>query len=185
MIASAISLFASRGVAATSLQDIAEEAGFSRGAFHSNFADRTALLQAVVAAIVAEAGPPLEAALAADVSSNERLTNYIRSFLTYCAEHSEQALAMVAAVDQLDRAGVATYPARAEASLDGLIALFDEGQRRREMRGFDSGVMALLLRTVLDAEAVRIGSGSSKLSVPDTIRELTTTFALATRRTVR
>lgn len=183
LISSAISLFADRGVAATSLQDIAEEAGFSRGAFHSNFTDRTELLEAVVSQVVGDVGPALDAVLIADAPSTERLARYIHSFLTYCAEHSAEARALVAAVDQLNRTGVATYQARAEASLDGLVALFDDGRQRREMRKFDSRTMALLLRTVLDAEAARVGSESSTLSVAETIRELTTTFDLATRRT--
>ena len=41
-------LFAERGIGDTSIEQIAEEAGFSRGAFYSNFDDREALVLALL-----------------------------------------------------------------------------------------------------------------------------------------
>ena len=41
-------LFAARGISATSIEEIAELAGFSRGAFYSNFDDKNALVIALL-----------------------------------------------------------------------------------------------------------------------------------------
>lgn len=41
-------LFAERGIAATPIEDIAARAGFSRGAFYSNFEDKDALVMAIL-----------------------------------------------------------------------------------------------------------------------------------------
>lgn len=41
-------LFAERGIAATPIEEIAERAGFSRGAFYSNFVDKDALVMAIL-----------------------------------------------------------------------------------------------------------------------------------------
>jgi len=41
-------LFAERGIAATPIEDIAERAGYSRGAFYSNFDDKDAIVMAIL-----------------------------------------------------------------------------------------------------------------------------------------
>ncbi len=48
LLAAAAELFGERGIAATSVEEIAEAAGFSRGAFYSNFADKDDLVLAVL-----------------------------------------------------------------------------------------------------------------------------------------
>ena len=48
LLDAAEALFAQRGIAATPIEDIAEAAGFSRGAFYSNFADKHALVMVLL-----------------------------------------------------------------------------------------------------------------------------------------
>lgn len=48
LIEAALELFAEKGIHGTSLEEIATAAGFSRGAIYSNFADKEALIFAVV-----------------------------------------------------------------------------------------------------------------------------------------
>ncbi|MGC4193088.1 MAG: TetR/AcrR family transcriptional regulator [Thermomicrobiales bacterium] len=48
ILASAADLFAERGVNGASVEQIAEHAGYSRGAFYSNFADKQALVAALL-----------------------------------------------------------------------------------------------------------------------------------------
>lgn len=48
LLASAAELFAERGVNGASVEQIAEHAGYSRGAFYSNFADKQALVAALL-----------------------------------------------------------------------------------------------------------------------------------------
>lgn len=181
LIAAAIELFAHDGVSATSLHAVAEQAGYSRGAFHSNFADKVDLSSAVAAAVIAEVSPALEKALAADASSNRRLSDYIRVHLTFCVENPLKARALIEVVGYLDRAAIHSYEDRAEQSLDGLIELFTDGQKRNEMRVFDTSLMAFMLRTTLDATAGRLGTGSFEVSASHVIEQLVASFDLATR----
>ncbi|MDH3706723.1 MAG: TetR/AcrR family transcriptional regulator [Acidimicrobiia bacterium] len=53
-------LFAERGIASTPIEDIAERAGFSRGAFYSNFADKDALVMAILERTIARNEVELE-----------------------------------------------------------------------------------------------------------------------------
>jgi AcrR family transcriptional regulator len=47
LIAAGVRVFAAQGISAASIEDIAEEAGFTRGAFYSNFADKDALIDEI------------------------------------------------------------------------------------------------------------------------------------------
>lgn len=69
LMAAATTVFAERGVNGASVEEICETAGFTRGAFYSNFADKDALvlalIQADVAAQYAAASSALEEAACA------------------------------------------------------------------------------------------------------------------------
>ncbi len=74
LLAAATTVFAERGVNGASVEEICETAGFTRGAFYSNFADKDALvlalIQADVAAQYAAAAAALEEAESALGSSS-------------------------------------------------------------------------------------------------------------------
>ena len=48
LMAAAVAVFAERGVIGSSVEEICEAAGFTRGAFYSNFADKDALVLALI-----------------------------------------------------------------------------------------------------------------------------------------
>lgn len=54
LMAAAVAVFAERGVIGSSVEEICEAAGFTRGAFYSNFADKDALVLALIEQRVAE-----------------------------------------------------------------------------------------------------------------------------------
>jgi AcrR family transcriptional regulator len=54
LMAAAISVFAERGVIGSSVEEICEAAGFTRGAFYSNFPDKDALVLALIEQGIAE-----------------------------------------------------------------------------------------------------------------------------------
>jgi AcrR family transcriptional regulator len=60
----ALAVFAERGVIGSSVEDICERAGFTRGAFYSNFADKADLVDALVAREHARVVASLDANLA-------------------------------------------------------------------------------------------------------------------------
>jgi AcrR family transcriptional regulator len=180
LVASAIVLFARTGVAATSLNAVAEHAGFSRGAVHGNYSGKDELVAAVAATVVGELGPQLGRILTAPGPSGDRLAAYIRAFLAYCAHHPDAAGALIAVVEHLGREDRNHYGDRAAASLSDLIELFEDGQRRGEMRTFDPGTMAFALRTVLDNAAARLRAPDVDVEALTT--EIVALFAAATRK---
>ena len=54
LMAAAVAVFAERGVIGSSVEEICEAAGFTRGAFYSNFADKDALVLAMIEQGIAE-----------------------------------------------------------------------------------------------------------------------------------
>jgi len=180
LVASAIELFAKKGVAATSLNAVAEHAGFSRGAVHGNYSDKNDLVAAVAESVVGELAPKLRQSLAAPVPSGERLTAYIHAFLEYCSRHPNATGALIAVVEYFGRQDPQYYGDRAAASLGDLVGLFEEGQRRGEMRGFDVQTMAFAVRTVLDQAAMRLCA--AQVGVRDLTAEIVALFTAATRR---
>ncbi|MGC4958365.1 TetR family transcriptional regulator [Actinomadura citrea] len=178
LVASAMRLFAERGVASTSVEAIAETAGYSRGAYHSNFETKEEVLDAVVARVVGSLEPELVAVLRDQGSVLERLAAYVRGFLSYCARRPVETRALVAVVAHRTTAAADAYDELVAASLADVITLLEEGQRNGEMRGFDLVMMAAMLRRTLDAEGLRVAHGAPVDAVSD---ELVATFSRATR----
>jgi AcrR family transcriptional regulator len=67
LMAAATTVFAERGVIGASVEEICEAAGFTRGAFYSNFADKDALVLALI-----------EAGVAAQYAAAERAVDELR-----------------------------------------------------------------------------------------------------------
>jgi AcrR family transcriptional regulator len=73
LLAAAARLFAKNGFDATSVDDVAEEAGFSKGALYYNFASKDELFEALVDESIAEMVSGLESALANAHTIEEKL----------------------------------------------------------------------------------------------------------------
>jgi AcrR family transcriptional regulator len=179
LVASAIELFARSGVAATSLNAVAEHAGFSRGAVHGNYASKDELAAAVAESVVGELGPQLQQRLQAQAPSGERLAAYIRTFLEYCSRQPDATGALIAVVEYFGRQRPQYYGDRAAASVGDLVALFEEGQRSGDMRSFDVRTMAFAVRTVLDSTAMRLSADQT--GVGEVTAEIVALFTAATR----
>ncbi|WP_165958830.1 TetR family transcriptional regulator [Actinomadura sp. KC345] len=177
LVASAMRLFAERGVASTSVEAIAETAGYSRGAYHSNFETRDEILDDVVARVVGSLGPELLATLRGQGSVLERLAAYIRGFLQYCARRPMETRALIAVIAHRTTAVADLYDELVRASLSDIVALLEEGQRNGELRPFDPVMMAGIIRRTLDAEGLRVAHGAPVDAITD---ELIATFTRAT-----
>jgi AcrR family transcriptional regulator len=59
IVAAATRRFALRGVEATSLDDVAEAAGFTKGAIYANFPNKRALVEAVIERNIVQIDPAL------------------------------------------------------------------------------------------------------------------------------
>jgi AcrR family transcriptional regulator len=179
LVAAAIELFAQSGVAATSLNAVAEHAGFSRGAVHGNYSSKDELAAAVAESVVGELGPQLRECLQAEGPSGARLAAYIHAFLEYCSAHPDATGALIAVVEYFGRQQPRYYGDRAAASVADLVALFEEGQRAGEMRAFDAPTMAFAVRTVLDNTAMRLSAKQNE--VGKVTAEIVALFTAATR----
>lgn len=97
LVAAARRLFAGQGFAEVSTDSIVAAAGVTRGALYHQFADKTALFEAVLAAV--EAG--IAARLAGDVAAAgikdpvEALRHAMRTWLEICAEPEILRIALI------------------------------------------------------------------------------------------
>ncbi|WP_460887173.1 TetR/AcrR family transcriptional regulator [Promicromonospora xylanilytica] len=180
LVASAIELFARAGVRTTSLNAVAEHAGFSRGAVHGNYSGKDELAAAVAEAVAAQLAPSLRRVLEASTSSGERLAAYIRTFLEFCSENPDATAALIAVVEHFGRQDRQYYGGRAADSLGDLVELFEDGQRSGEMRAFDAPTMAFAVRTVLDNAAARLRA--DRTGATGLTAEIVELFGAATRR---
>ena len=73
LMAAALAVFAERGVIGSSVEEICEAAGFTRGAFYSNFADKDALVLALIEQSIAEEYAAAEEAVSALKTQGARL----------------------------------------------------------------------------------------------------------------
>lgn len=178
LVEAAIGLFAAHGVSSVSVEAVAEEAGSSRGAYHSNFSGRDELLAAVVQVVVSVLGAELRRRTDAEERAVAKLSEYIRTFAAYCAREPGRTRALVAVVSHRTTAGGPDYDSMVDESLGDLIDIFEYGQERGEMRRFDRVVMARLLRRALDGEAVRIAAEGAASAIAD---ELVANFEHAIR----
>ncbi len=86
LMVAATAVFAERGIIGSSVEEICEAAGFTRGAFYSNFADKDALVLALIEAAIAAQYAAAEqsiadlAAIPAEATPEERLSLALTRF---------------------------------------------------------------------------------------------------------
>lgn len=83
LLNAAAKIFARRGFAGASIEEIAEAAGFSRGAFHANFKSKDALFLALVEKQVKAITSDIHALIAATHSVEETLQNLRVAYSCY------------------------------------------------------------------------------------------------------
>ncbi len=152
IIEAATRLFLRDGFQATSLEQIGEEAGFTRGAVYSNFPSKTAMGIAVIDELYAREAERLEEALAATENTDEwfdALTRWADSTIGDPRwTRLEIELAASSANDEVYRTATA---ARYEVMRGGWVALFRER--------FDDGPPPMDAET-LGAIVVGLGLGA-------------------------
>jgi AcrR family transcriptional regulator len=126
LLDAAADLFARKGFEATSVDDVAEAAGFSKGAFYYNFTSKDDLLDALVTDFIGTLSSDLEHALAAETTIESKLAAAQR-LLT---EHEREAhgfeleleVLVQAARDPRVRAKVAAAYAKIRSAIASLIS---------------------------------------------------------------
>jgi len=97
LVAAARPLFAAHGFAGVSTDAIVAAAGVTRGALYHQFADKTALFEAVLAAVEAEIARRLADAVAVAGISDpvEALRHAVRTWLDICVEPEVLRIALI------------------------------------------------------------------------------------------
>ncbi|MCG8915233.1 TetR family transcriptional regulator [Actinokineospora sp. PR83] len=181
LVEAAIALWAEHPVADVSLDRLAAAAGCTRGAFHGNFEDRAEFVDTVLAAIVAEAGHRLAAAVAAAPDPLAGLTAYIVESVRFVADEPAKAGALAAIVRHREAAGDGGYADLARDGSVGLVALLRDGQRAGLVRDLDVELAAGAIRVTLDTQ-IRSGRVADAAAADRVGAELGAFFDAAVRR---
>ncbi|HJS92813.1 MAG TPA: TetR/AcrR family transcriptional regulator [Solirubrobacteraceae bacterium] len=184
IVRAAIDTIAALGYANASYAQIAKRAGLSStGLISYHFQSKDELIEQVVAEVVA-AGQAYQAPRV-EVADGARgkLRAYIESNIEFMAAHPAHitAVAYVLAALPRERSGQpAPYADLHERGIALLERYMRQGQRSRELRRFDTRVMALAIRAAIDAIAYEIATGP-ELDLSVTARELGQLFDHAMR----
>ncbi|MEU6590080.1 TetR/AcrR family transcriptional regulator [Streptomyces sp. NPDC046881] len=167
LLDAAFAVFAAKGFGRVSIEEVCEAAGFSRGAFYSNFAtldelffalyqDRADLIAAQVADALAQDGPDLDVPAAVDRVTEVLLLDVDwllvkTDFLVHAARDPAVARALLDHRARLRRA-VADRLARARGHTELPAVLGDaDGAARAVVAAYDGVTTQLLLDRDVDA----------------------------------
>ncbi|MBU3065434.1 TetR/AcrR family transcriptional regulator [Nocardia sp. NEAU-G5] len=188
IVAAAIDTLSEFGYAGTSFAKIAARAGISSTRLISyHFEGKNDLMTAVVDHIVLNAEQYMNTRLAAAGPGRwPRLSAYITANLNYHRDRPEQLRALIEISNNVRAADgdPQRIPHHQEATLARLEAELREGQSSGEFTDFDPHVLAVTLRSAIDAAGIRYATGA--LTDPDAYAaELVELFRRATVATTR
>jgi AcrR family transcriptional regulator len=144
IVEAATELFAERGFAGTSLQDIADATGLTRPALYHYFSSKEDLLSRLVSAATEGPAGELRAIRLRDkVSSSERLRAMASSIAMLQARHPARFRLLVMSEADLPATLAVTYAAGRRSVLREFMALIQEGVRSGEFRAVDPRTAAL------------------------------------------
>ncbi len=156
IVTAAIDTIAELGYGNASFARIAKRAGISSTRLISyHFDDKAELVRAVVGTVLTEAAEHMGKRMRAAGDRVELLTAYIESNLQFIAEHPTaiRAVIEIAAAARTEDGTPLVRPGDADDPVARLATMFREGQQAGEFRDFDPVVMAVTLRSAIDAAA--------------------------------
>ena len=181
IIQCAIDAIAELGYQRASLYEIASRARVSKGVISYYFTSKDELIRQVVASVYATAREymvPLVERV--EGSAAAMLEAFIRANVAYMSAHRNQMLAIIQ-IAAAFRPASGSHPLEesSDQSTGELEQLMRYGQQTGEFRNFDPRVMAVALRSVIDAHAPRIADASPE-DLERIANELVALFASAT-----
>lgn len=139
----ATALFAERGFAGTSLQDIATAAGLTRPALYHYFASKEDLLSRLVSAATETPAGDLRRIRRGDGTCVERLRAMAASIAEMQAKHPARFRLLIMSEADLPARLAKPYASGRRSVLREFSTLLDEGVRTGEFRAVDSRTAAL------------------------------------------
>jgi AcrR family transcriptional regulator len=150
IIRAATSLFAKRGVDATSMRDIAEAAGVREAAIYRHFASKDEMSREIFTSWYGWYSRQLQEIARGPGSAKEKVYGAARVELSAAAEHTEAFTYFCENEARFIRSLPPGVP-RARAVFTELIT---QGQERREVKAGDAGLLADMLSGALCAVAL-------------------------------
>jgi len=141
MVAAALRLFAERGIKATTIRDIAQEAGVTEGALYRHFASKEQLAQSLFAECAAILYQSLSAAIDGVEGSHARLCALARGFFDF-AETNPEAYEFVMARHHDSVTG--PRPGQ-PLPKDIFVNVMREGMAAGELRTMDAHLAAAMM----------------------------------------
>lgn len=153
IIDGAITAFAERGYAGTSLARIADRIGISKGVISYHFAGKDELMEQVVESVYERITDFVVPLVAAETTAIARIGARIRAVARYARLHPTQVKALSEVLSNLrDEDGRLRYGDNFNESIyQGLEAEFRAGHATDELRVFDPRVMAVTVEAAIDA----------------------------------
>lgn len=154
MIATARELFASRGYAGVTADDIVSSAGLTRGALHHHFGDKAGLFRAVFEELEVGFSEEIEAAVAAAPDTPTRMLVGLGTFLTICQRPDVLRIGLTDAPAVL---GWDTWRAiEAEHGLGLLVGMIESGIAEGVIAPQPVAVLAQLILSLIIEAALLI-----------------------------
>ncbi|WP_161606093.1 TetR/AcrR family transcriptional regulator [Microlunatus speluncae] len=177
LITAAVRLWAERPISDVSLDLLADTAGYSRGAFHGNFADKDELVEAVRDSLVEQAANLINHSVDAEADPLAALGDYMRSTAAYVAAQPAQTRALVAISRYQEAHRPLSYADRAAVGAAPIEELLRRGIKSGTIRQLDVTLTARVIQSALDT-LVLTDPPADPVAVGD---QLATLFTAAVR----
>ena len=143
LLAAAARLFAERGFDATSVQQVVEAAGVTKGAFYYYFASKDDVLEEIYGRLLALQEERLQSFLDAPGGADVRLRGAAVDVVLTAFEHLDAFVVFVRSFDRLDAAHQRSLRARRRRYHDRFRGLVEQGQADGTFRGDVSADVAV------------------------------------------
>jgi AcrR family transcriptional regulator len=180
----AADVIAESGYARATMAEIAKRAGIAKSVISYHFADKNELMQEVIRTGIETYATFLESRIAAESTASRMIRSYLAASADFMAVHRNLNLAILEiAFNALGPGGerplVATMPL--EVHSVAFEQALRDAQASGELREFDVQVMTGLLRSAVTHTMVMAIRADPDVDLAAYVRELSTTFDLATR----
>lgn len=185
LVEAAIETLAECGYGQTTFARIRQRAGISSTRLISyHFGTKGELMDAVMEEVGLRAQRAISHRVVSQTSARGALTARIEAQVEWVARNPSLVRAMSEiCMNERDAEGVLRFGVEvtARANVDALEPILRAGQESGEFRQFDTELMALTLKSAIDAAIVRMAR-PPRLTLAQCVRELTTLAHLATRQ---
>lgn len=152
-MACAVDALVEEGYAGTSVAEVSRRAGVSKGVVTYHFPSKDDLLGEVVASLYRDAGQRISESAGDGDTVMAQLAAYIRSNLSFVADHPRHVRAVMEVAANTRPEGVA---AGGEDPLSAhLRKLIERGQATGELAELEAAALAMTIRASIDAAAAR------------------------------